>query len=186
MMVFVPTINYTRIRYVLFEGIRPVEEKFRKSGSQKRQATCSSCNLLQLPIPMIERRWREGKEKKNQDQEEKSWTRNTKEDTRTKRVRIEHLRQYTGYTRATIIPLLVRRRKVSHEKEESWGGQLCRRETKNDPSTLEPEFFFPLFSYFLIESKKKMHSVTGKQNTDADHRSEKEVNVCVCVYWNSK
>lgn len=118
MMVFVPTINYTRVRYVLFEGIRPVEEKFRKSGSQKRQATCSSCNLLQLPIPMIERRWREGKEKKNQDQEEKSWTRNTKEDTRTKRVRIEHLRQYTGYTRATIIPLLVRRRKVSHEKEE--------------------------------------------------------------------
>lgn len=126
----------------------------------------------------------EGKEKRErkkiQDQEEKSWTRNTKGGTRTKRAKIEHLRQYTGYARATIIPLLARGRKVSHEKEEPWGGQLCRRETKNDPSTLEPEFFFPLFSYFLIESEKKMHSVTGKQNTDADRRSEKEV--CVCVY----
>lgn len=104
--------------------------------------------------------------KKNQDQEEKSWTRNTKEGTRTKRARIEHLHQYTGYARTTIIPLLARKawtKSFSRKERIMRRSTLSTKKTKNDPSTLKPEFFFPLFSYFLIESKRRCTLLPGNR-----------------------
>ena len=134
---------------------------------------------------MIEKRWREGKEK-NTRTRKKSREHEIQKKARERNVPGLSTYQYTSYARATIIPLLARGRKVSHEKEEPWSGQLCRREKRSFHFRARV-LFFPLL-LFLDRVEKKMHSVTGKQNTDADRRSKKEVYVCVhmcmrtCVY----
>ena len=125
---------------------------------------------------MIEKRWREGKEK-NTRTRKKSREHEIQKKARERNVPGLSTYQYTSYARATIIPLLARGRKVSHEKEEPWSGQLCRQEKRSFHFRARV-LFFPLL-LFLDRVEKKMHSVTGKQNTDADRRSKKEVYVCV-------
>ena len=162
MTAFRPNNDHARVRYVLLRRYSPPGP-----GEVKEIRTAKD----ELPASRIERRRRrkeagERKGKKRTNQEKKSWTNveNEKEGTteniyiyfiyiyiyikgtRTKRVEIEHLRQYTGYARArpSSLCLPVDEKFLTKKKKEDWyGGRLCRTETKNDPSTPKPRSLFP-------------------------------------------